>query len=130
SLLDLRSLSSIAFRPDHPSRSTLFPYTTLFRSYVLICSTLSTTDPIVIDALRRAELPSSDSVNVAYRSHSGRRSKDERNALDAAGVPRSRTYGYGRKQFENHGWSGYGCVVDLKSSEYSEAEAREWLTFA
>lgn len=99
-------------------------------AYVLICSTLSTTDPIVIDALRRAELPSSDSVNVAYRSHSGRRSKDERNALDAAGVPRSRTYGYGRKQFENHGWSGYGCVVDLKSSEYSEAEAREWLTFA
>src|SRR5699024_3785114 len=99
-------------------------------AYVLICSTLSTTDPIVIDALRRAELPSSDSVNVAYRSHSGRRSKDERNALDAAGVPRSRTYGYGRKQFENHCWSGYGCVVDLKSSEYSEAEAREWLTFA
>jgi len=98
-------------------------------AYILICSTLSPTDPIVIDALRLADLPSSDSLNIAYRSNSGRRSEAERNALDTADVPRSRTYGYGQKQFENCGWSGYGCVVDLKSSEYSVDEARDWLTF-
>lgn len=50
-------------------------------------------------------------------------------ALSAGHVPRSRTYGYGERQLLKWGWAGVGPVVDLKTSDFTEDEVREWLTF-
>lgn len=99
-------------------------------AYVLVSSTRSSTDPVVIDTLNLVELPPSATSSVVYRSGRGRRTKAERKALDSAGVPGRHTYGYGQRQLEKYGWSGYGAVVDLTIDDYSDEDAKAWLDLA
>ncbi|MDE8649953.1 hypothetical protein PXH69_33860 [Rhodococcus qingshengii] len=99
------------------------------RAKVLVCSSTSHIDPVVIEVLRDTVLPTTHSTRVGYRTNSGARDAETRSALDKAGVPKWRTHGFGEKQLA-YGWSGYGPVVELRSEDHMPVDIEEWLRLA
>src|SRR3712207_7046544 len=90
-----------------PPRSTLFPYTTLFRSNL---------DPALLGALRRADADAADE-GVAFVVTSGWRSAaEQQELLDAAVL----TYG--------STWEAARLVAPPRSEEHtSELQSRQYL---
>lgn len=106
--------------PRHRARGTSIEISdaargrpTELRAQVMAYSTTDPNDPIVWSALARAAADAPTRPACVTLGQHRRRTSEEREAAEAAGVPAEWTYGYGRRQFEKYGWAGFGPRFQL-----------------